>query len=552
MDTGTGLPWCAEPARARATARSRVRIAAARPLVAIAAVVLCAAASVPRAWSADAAGVPKTAPSAPAATPAVPAGPALTWHTVTAPDGVPLIVIEGGTPDAPPLLLLHGYSQSSLSWLPQFSDPGLARAFRLIAVDLRGHGASGKPWAPEAYAGSKPWAEDLHAVVTQLRLRRPVIVGWSFGGYVAMDYLRERGPEALAGVVLVASPGGLVPRPPVRPPPQPDDLRAVLGGARQFMALMSATPLPRDIVDLGAATVMTLPPYARRAMLGKRLDNVDLVGRLDGVPVLAILGAADPSVPGDALARVLAAHGGRVVFYEGVGHSPFAEASARFGADLAEFATVAFARATAAPTPPPVTEVPVPAAVHEYITGLNAGDAARSLAAFAPDAAMYLVGGRVARGPEELGAIERFHAVVRPHVSPEGFSAREHGDRTVVAMRTNVETSPMFEAMGLPTVRTESVGDAFVVRDGRIITARQPEFAPACRRVMGAAMGEVRAWMESREDSRLGMLMPGGVPRMDADTAPTWLGALRDWRAASGWEPARADRDACAAGGPQD
>lgn len=488
--------------------------------------------------------------AAPAAPPAssVP-GPALTFRTVIAPDGVPLTVVEGGNPAGPAILLLHGYSQSSLSWLPQFGDPGLAAHFRLVAIDLRGHGASGKPWTPESYAGSKPWADDVRAVATQLGLKKPLVVGWSFGGYVAMDYFREYGRDAMSGIVLVSSPGGLIPRPAGSPPPQPDDLRVLLTGAQQFMKVMSAHPEPEDASELGVATVMTLPPYARRAMMGKRLENLDLVPKLGDVPMLAIVGAMDASVPGAALAKLLPEHGGRVLSYEGVGHSAFIEATARFDADIAAFAQQTLPPDARAALPTPlVQDVAVPDVVARYVNAINAGDATSAVDSFAPDATMYLVQHRIAKGRAALAEIEQFHAVVRPHVAPEGFSARRHGERIVVSMVRNVEKSPIFEAMGLPLVRTEGVGDAFVIENGRIASARVPEFAAPCQRVMTAAMTDARRWLDERNDRRRATLLPGGVPKVNGETARDWIGALRDWRKATGWTPVAADRDACTAG----
>lgn len=274
----------------------------------------------------------------PASAPVVSAPVPLKFHTVIAPDGVPLVAVEGGNPDGPPIVLLHGYSQSSLSFLPQFADPLLAKTYRLVALDLRGHGASGKPWTPASYAGSKPWGDDVHAVVTQLGLKKPLVVGWSFGGYVAMHYLREYGRDAVAGIALVSSTGGLLPRNATAPPRTPDDLRLLLQGSKQFMKVMSAQPEPEDAVELGVATAMMLPPYVRNAMSGIRLDNVDLTSQLDAVPMLSVAGAKDVTVPGTALANLLGEHGGRGLVYDGIGHSAFIEATARFDADIEAFA----------------------------------------------------------------------------------------------------------------------------------------------------------------------------------------------------------------------
>ena len=80
--------------------------------------------------------------------------------------------------------------------------------FRLVAVDLRGHGMSDAPPEAEQYTNSELWADDLAAVIEQLGLERPVLVGWSYGAFVICDYLvstagscrrdrlRRRGGEA--------------------------------------------------------------------------------------------------------------------------------------------------------------------------------------------------------------------------------------------------------------------------------------------------------------------------------------------------------------------
>ncbi len=84
--------------------------------------------------------------------------PGLTFHEVRAPDGVPINAVEAGNPAGPVLLFLHGAYQSYLSFIPQLRDPALVKKYRMVAMDMRGHGGSGKPWEPAAYAGSKPFS----------------------------------------------------------------------------------------------------------------------------------------------------------------------------------------------------------------------------------------------------------------------------------------------------------------------------------------------------------------------------------------------------------
>jgi len=66
----------------------------------------------------------------------------LNFTSVTTADGVRLNVVETGNPQGPAIVFVHGISQSWLSWIAQLSDPALRAKYRLIAFDLRGHGAS--------------------------------------------------------------------------------------------------------------------------------------------------------------------------------------------------------------------------------------------------------------------------------------------------------------------------------------------------------------------------------------------------------------------------
>jgi non-heme chloroperoxidase len=68
-------------------------------------------------------------------------------------------------------------------------------------MDMRGHGLSDKP--RESYADSRLWADDLHAVITDLDLEQPVVCGWSYGSLVILDYIRHYGEYALGGIHIV-------------------------------------------------------------------------------------------------------------------------------------------------------------------------------------------------------------------------------------------------------------------------------------------------------------------------------------------------------------
>ena len=119
-----------------------------------------------------------------------------------------------GRPQGPPIVFVHGWSQSQLCWSRQTAGT-LAKDFRIVTFDLRGHGMSETPLEAEHYVDARLWADDLNAVIEDLELDRPVLVAWSYGGFVVTDYLRAYGEEAVAAVDLVG--GAVLLTPDLRP-----------------------------------------------------------------------------------------------------------------------------------------------------------------------------------------------------------------------------------------------------------------------------------------------------------------------------------------------
>lgn len=111
-----------------------------------------------------------------------------------------------GPPDAPTLVLLHGWIASSgLNWFQAFRP--LSRYFRIIAPDLRGHARGIRSWWPFSL---KQCADDVAALVEHLETGPVIAVGYSMGGAVA-QLLWRRHPECVAGLVLCATSHTLVP-----------------------------------------------------------------------------------------------------------------------------------------------------------------------------------------------------------------------------------------------------------------------------------------------------------------------------------------------------
>ncbi|MCJ2009917.1 alpha/beta fold hydrolase [Methylobacterium sp. J-092] len=117
---------------------------------------------------------------------------------VDLPDGRSIAYAETGA--GPDLVAIHGTLMTLEDmWLGPV--PALARHFRVVAVDRPGHGRSTRARGTDA----SPWrqAELIHTAVRSLGLHRPVIVGHSYGGAVALAYGLLY-PDDVAGIVALA------------------------------------------------------------------------------------------------------------------------------------------------------------------------------------------------------------------------------------------------------------------------------------------------------------------------------------------------------------
>lgn len=272
------------------------------------------------------------------------------YRTVEGAGGVPLNVVTAGDPRSPAILLIHGIGQSHYSFIRQL-DSDLADDFYLVAFDLRGHGVSGKPWGTEDYMDSAVWAQDVAAVITATGLDRPLVVAWSYGTLVAMDYVREFGVEGLSGLILTGALGALKPfRMPQADDPNAEEFARLrklqvssdpvdnIRASERFVTWLTADPLPEREQELFQEIGLMLPAYARRAMVQRRFDNQDLLERLT-LPVLLSLGEEDnPGQLEDGIDIAAGMSNVNLSVYEETGHTVFFEQPQRFNAELRRFA----------------------------------------------------------------------------------------------------------------------------------------------------------------------------------------------------------------------
>ena len=253
--------------------------------------------------------------------------------------GVPLNVVEVGDPSLPAVILIHGFRQSYLSWIYQFGSDLPSRC-HIVAFDLRGHGSSGAPWGPEAYDHGQPWGDDLDAVIKATKLSRPLVVGWSYGGNVAMDFARYHPDVPVAGYILVATTGGFLrapappPNAPLRPTASPNLQLNVAAVEGSINFLFPKTVDARLREEFMAASMRVSPFVDRAIALRTGYDNLDLLGSLHA-PLSFVFGGKDPIV-NPVLAQTLTTRvpQAKVVVFPKAGHGLFVEDPATFNALL--------------------------------------------------------------------------------------------------------------------------------------------------------------------------------------------------------------------------
>lgn len=256
--------------------------------------------------------------------------------------------------ERPTVVLVHGgpgtYDHSYFK--PDFTR--LSRDAQVVYVDLRDHGRSARH--PASDWSFEQCADDLGAFCHALGLVRPVILGHSLGGFIAMLH-GARHPDQAGGLILLSTMarfdiGRLV-----------EGFRRVAGDATAELAARDYGGAPvtddqwarifaafgRRVPDADqlARRVKNLEIAARGMDLLRRLDLIDQLARIT-CPTLVCAGDLDPVTPVDAareIARALRPGVGRLAVIEGAGHFTWLDQPERTWTILGEFIAGCFGAA---------------------------------------------------------------------------------------------------------------------------------------------------------------------------------------------------------------
>lgn len=221
--------------------------------------------------------------------------------------GVKLCYYDVG--EGEPVVLLHGFTiNSQVNWELSGIVPKLRNDFRVVALDVRGHGGSEKPHDPNKYGAEM--IEDVVRLLDHLRIQRAHIVGYSMGGFITNRLLATH-PDRLITATLGGAGWGRV----EDKPPFLDDLAESLEKGKGISPLLIAlTPpgqRPPSEEQLKFANQMLLLTNDQRALAALiRGMPAFAIPResleKNKLPVLALIGDRDPFKAGvDAMNGVM-------------------------------------------------------------------------------------------------------------------------------------------------------------------------------------------------------------------------------------------------------
>jgi pimeloyl-ACP methyl ester carboxylesterase len=196
--------------------------------------------------------------------------------------------VEG---NGPPLVLLHGFTDSGETWYERGYVAALQPKYRLVVIDARGHGQSDKPHDPQSYTPEN-LASDIIAVLDDLGIKSAAYWGYSRGGWTGFALARHALDRVACFVIGGASASTALPF--AAAPGKEDPLITAFRGG------------PDAIINKHWGEEWMTPPLRKRLLASdtaaliacqqQRLISEgfsDVVGKIT-VPTLIYAGSADP------------------------------------------------------------------------------------------------------------------------------------------------------------------------------------------------------------------------------------------------------------------
>jgi pimeloyl-ACP methyl ester carboxylesterase len=256
--------------------------------------------------------------------------------TVTLPSGVRLEYAEQGSASGVPVIFLHGYTDSWLSFNQVL--PLLPASVHAYAVSLRGHGSSDRPkngYNPEDFA------LDIADLISELQIGPAIIVGHSMGATVAQRFALDY-PYMTRALVLVASFASFKSNPGI------SELQSLInkiedpinaGFVHEFQKSTTFRSLKPGILQTYVHESLKVPAYVWKAVAqGSFMVDYSTELKEVHVPALIIWGDKDSFCPeGDQYILSKAIKKSTLLKYIDIGHAVQWEAPERFAKDILQF-----------------------------------------------------------------------------------------------------------------------------------------------------------------------------------------------------------------------
>jgi pimeloyl-ACP methyl ester carboxylesterase len=252
------------------------------------------------------------------------------------------IAVRTSTGSRGPLLLIHGNSMSSRVFDTLLDGP-IGRFYKLIAVDLPGHGESDNAAFPDQTYSVPGYADAMLDVLFALDAPNAAVLGWSLGGHVALEMMARS--QSISGAFVVAAP-------PVTPGPTAIGGFNMTPNTALYMTDVLDEASMRLLAELSVPDPATHHMYEAVARTDGRARRIVVDSMLGGVgadpaqllgdatrPIALIVGEHDTGISHSFMQSVQ----GSALWHEAVqtiadaGHAPFLDAPTPFNAMLLQF-----------------------------------------------------------------------------------------------------------------------------------------------------------------------------------------------------------------------